>query len=236
MLRPSTDWDIHDRKNNKKNNINNNTSVSVRWAMILPMYEPMLELIWGLIAIGWLELGDLYSEEESVATDQISSDENDKEGDDSEEEDSPLPRDHSYLPSSHPLMVEDSNHLHKRPCLDLTTKIESPFVELAILELNGVVLFPGSTYSSETSRSFLDSIFGSPNWSLSQRPTHSTWSPFGHSHLWATRTSAQWENDWSFSKCIRRMNDYASSMRGSRNFPFEKAIFAELLVRPSLPE
>jgi cereblon len=42
-------------------------------------------------------------------------------------------------------MVEDSNNFRKRPRSDSTTKRESPFVELAILELNGVVLFPGST-------------------------------------------------------------------------------------------
>lgn len=92
-------------------------------------------------------LESLDSEEESFTTaDQMSNGESSDAQDYSDaEEDAPLPRDHSYLPSSHPLMVEDDNNLPKRPRSESTTNNESPFVELAILELNGVVLFPGST-------------------------------------------------------------------------------------------
>jgi hypothetical protein len=54
----------------------------------------------------------------------------------------PAPREHSYLVgASHPLVAEGS--LCKRPRQDSDSK--SPFIDLAILELHGVVLFPGST-------------------------------------------------------------------------------------------
>jgi Lon protease-like protein len=54
----------------------------------------------------------------------------------------PAPREHSYLVgASHPLVAEGS--LRKHPQQETDSK--SPFIDLAILELHGVVLFPGST-------------------------------------------------------------------------------------------
>lgn len=53
----------------------------------------------------------------------------------------PLPRDHSYLVAAHPLVVNkrhSERHKSSHNSLD-------PFFELAVLELFGVVLFPGST-------------------------------------------------------------------------------------------
>jgi hypothetical protein len=80
--------------------------------------------------------------EENPSINSYCSSDSDKESDGEEEEETPLPRDHSYLVgSSHPLMVDPS--LRKRPRSDSTNK--STFLKLAILELNGIVLFPGST-------------------------------------------------------------------------------------------
>ena len=57
-------------------------------------------------------------------------------------QDLPAPREHSYLVgASHPLVAEGS--LRKHPQQERNSK--SPFIDLAILELHGVVLFPGST-------------------------------------------------------------------------------------------
>jgi hypothetical protein len=57
-------------------------------------------------------------------------------------EDLPAPREHSYLVgASHPLVAEGSLRKHPRQ----ETDRNSPFIDLAILELHGVVLFPGST-------------------------------------------------------------------------------------------
>lgn len=52
----------------------------------------------------------------------------------------PLPRDHSYLTASHPLLGNDQNLRHSGH-----RDAASPFFDLAIFELFGVVLFPGST-------------------------------------------------------------------------------------------
>jgi hypothetical protein len=83
--------------------------------------------------------------------------------------DQPLPREHSYLDASHPLLAdEDAPYLHrnwKRPRSDIDENTiyppgilehdnaaagESPtprrrLLELAVMELQGVVLFPGQT-------------------------------------------------------------------------------------------
>jgi Lon protease-like protein len=57
-------------------------------------------------------------------------------------QDLPAPREHSYLVgASHPLVAEGSLRKHPRQKIDS----KSPFIDLAILELHGVVLFPEST-------------------------------------------------------------------------------------------
>jgi hypothetical protein len=57
-------------------------------------------------------------------------------------QDLPAPREHSYLVgASHPLAAEGS--WRKYPRQERSSR--SPFIDLAILELHGVVLFPGST-------------------------------------------------------------------------------------------
>lgn len=58
-------------------------------------------------------------------------------------ENAATPKEHAYLPgTSHPLCPEVLQR--NRPCRSQTIK-QSPFTELAILEIPGVVIFPGST-------------------------------------------------------------------------------------------
>ena len=60
-----------------------------------------------------------------------------------EERDLPAPNEHSYLHTSHPLSTDCGKGSSKRA---RSSSIgEAGFVELAILELHGVVLFPGET-------------------------------------------------------------------------------------------
>ena len=67
------------------------------------------------------------------------------------EDELPDPREHSYLVgASHPLIAEDFGTLRKRPRNQTHEQtrnhnLNNPFVDLCILELHGVVLFPGMT-------------------------------------------------------------------------------------------
>ena len=60
---------------------------------------------------------------------------------DEEDDTLALPRDHSYLVTPHPLVVSSAHH-HPAP---QRGNIRRRFLDLPILELYGVVLFPGST-------------------------------------------------------------------------------------------
>ena len=60
---------------------------------------------------------------------------------DEEDDTLALPRDHSYLVTPHPLIVSSSAHHLPAPHRGIRRR----FLDLPILELYGVVLFPGST-------------------------------------------------------------------------------------------
>lgn len=82
-----------------------------------------------------------YDEEgHEVMRDEDSSSNVESESDESSNGPLPLPRDHSYLVAAHPLVINDNQSTRKVP-LDNN----DPFFDLAVLELFGVVLFPGST-------------------------------------------------------------------------------------------
>lgn len=102
---------------------------------------------------GWLSFFQRDDDDEDDAMDDMGDDA--EEGDDAEsnsiqqqqqQSTLPLPREHSYLAgASHPLVVRIDGD-HPRPSsINHLSSPSTAITELAILELQGVVLFPGST-------------------------------------------------------------------------------------------
>ena len=81
---------------------------------------------------------DEMRNEDSSSNDESESDESSSNGP------LPLPRDHSYLVAAHPLVVNDNQSTRKLAFHNKNNN-NDPFFDLAVLELFGVVLFPGST-------------------------------------------------------------------------------------------
>ena len=91
-----------------------------------------------------LYLNGLYEEEDGDEDDSFVTADQSSNGN-AGDEDEALPRDHSYLPSSHPLMVGDEVQNSPQFIKRQSSESDSGYVELPILELRGVVLFPGCT-------------------------------------------------------------------------------------------